>query len=469
MARNYSGYRSRQPLYNRFHSVRSLGNTIDRGVRAVGRYAGGSAVAGLANMAARAAQRRSQNRTAGLFGSGSRFRSVNDGSRFRVVNNGIASARRRIGKRQYIKSKVGKYVRKRMKSGMNVYDKLGSSIIVETPTVYDAQTDSSLFVGHGAAMDYFWASIGRALIRKLYESVGEGIEDWNKPPLGYQKRNIQTWYSRVNEASGYLSFDVLTAASYDQQAQNWVSTVKGLFAATDSNIQLYKMFLFGADGTYGTADASIDLTRLVVNYSINSRLTIQNVSLAGNSTAATTDDDLTTAITDNPLRGKVYQTMYRATGFRLETGPNTSATATSLNADNQYGLIRFKPRNTAGVDQTLAPYIRRVPAGKFFNAKAHNVSMRAGEIKTFSWKDVRSIKFQKLIDELKNSFTDTNNYFQRVGYAQCVGLEKMLNVADGGAEFPIKVHAKVQQVYACYVSQTHSVTPRLVSINGTVV
>lgn len=382
------------------------------------------------------------------------------------------SRRRSIRRRSRFRRRTFKG-RKTKKMNMRP-SKHGASLVVERSGVITGESAHAVYVGHGVSTEQFWANVCRAIVRKLFRILGQEITDWNHnvyATLSTTPLILDIGYSVAQNPTSILvdSTNLVIPAlpstlSYGAVSDTLFARFLALFTPADSNIVFYHISL-RENTALGTTNAKLDMSNVTVQYKVTSKLKLQNASLAGTTTTDIEDED-SGNVTANPLVGKLYYKKTRANGFKLQTAPingiNTWAAVVGTIANRGTGMINWVSSSAFVPDFQLK--FKKPPMGHMFQAQSKPYGMDPGQIKTLTWTDVRKIKFHKLIEIGKVSFTDNagDGYYQNIGKIQMVGLEKKMHCLSN--ESNIVLHWALEQHYSCVISKTLGVVPRIQQI-----
>jgi hypothetical protein len=406
-----------------------------------------------------------------LYGAGSRFNQRSSNAKFAVKTysgsggpGAIGTTAYRTGgsKKKWRRSrKTGRLTRKSRKRSYGRKRKpnwttSGCQITIERSGTGRCGSGETMYVGHAAATAVFWENLCRVIIRHLFKDAGEQISSWQDGIKGATNgRSIQYWYTDGTTTTDYVTrtISIVTPQTYDQLARALFADFQLQFTGSQADIELYKIFMFESAAPQAPL-GTLMLAEAKVMYEVYSKLKLQNTSLAGTTTAEA-DDDVTDNVTRNPVYGKTYISRHRGNGFRPTA---TEGAVISMIANPANGMFAQQ----SGV---MDPFYRKPPFASTLRAKVSNrFRCEPGEIKIVSWRDVRSVKLNKLIDELQKSFGDTQNNFQHVGYAQMVAFEKEMNCATN--ENPIAIHYALEQDYKHDLVFVRQRAPRIVEITA---
>lgn len=339
------------------------------------------------------------------------------------------------------------------------------------------------YVGHGPATKRVYSSVGRALMKVLWNRAGLNLKNWDElieglaPTVHYWI--VITYQELDSNTGGLVSQYIDITKTYATIADELVAKI----AAIAERVTFADMFLL--QGTSSTNSASTDLPRAKVNlddvhlfFEFYSTLKIQNRTL-GQAVSGVTGDgdaDLEDNIANNPLVGKCYTSDKKwQNGFTINQLPQASTIdLKQLSADNLTGIIQF-PSTIFDGTPALQNYCRKPPPPFVFGvAKASTVVIRPGEIRPskISFKCTMKFNtfFMKYIYESLRTITTGpfNSKDFLFGHAEMIGIEKYLESRVESA--PISLACQIDQTYICYAKTKadYRSIPRVEVANPTV-
>lgn len=368
--------------------------------------------------------------------------------RYRVATTGYFKGRLRKGRWKKFSSKVAKRLKYNIQGIEHVEERRG------------VQTDSQcVYVGHSIASYQLMLDVSRAIVRAIWKKAGIDVTDFNTAIPMSATNSYQlsfTYLKDVTSTGAWFGYPITITlgTTYNQLATSLhdsfvvlmtdaVPTVEGPW----QHLKIYEFSLVNGVGTaYEQIMARIPATALNIDLAFTSKLTMQNQTLAAG--GADVQDELTTNVENNPLKGKLYKSMKMSNGLTCKYKPNLSTTAfRNLIADSDTGMI-LESGGSLGNAMYYKP-----PDPYFFNStKAVNVNLAPGAIKV----DTIHFKRRMTIDRFFQVFGNAmwrrtnqtppfNQTWVPFGLAHVVGFEKTLD--SGASEANLRVAYELEQKY----------------------
>lgn len=321
-----------------------------------------------------------------------------------------------------------------------------------------------VYVGHAIASQQVVQSVARAIVRAIWKKAGVDVVDFdNNIPMSAINSYTFSWkYIKDVTSNGVWvtrNINIVLGTSYERLAEDIVTDM--VLVMTDANpvvegpwqtIRVCDFTLISGLGTDNEqVMARITANGLNVEFDFYSSLAVQNITLAA--AGGDINDELSTNVENNPLKGKIYQSTNMSNGLLVRYKPN-SATPSFRNmvADRASGLI-VENASFMGSDMYDKP-----PPAPFFNCvKSSGVILQPGQIK----KDVIKFKNTMHINKFLNTFAvsmwrNTNlagspeaETWVPFGLAHVVALEKVLD--SGSTEQNVNVGYEVTQYYKSFI------------------
>lgn len=334
-------------------------------------------------------------------------------------------------------------------------------------TIDDA---NAVYVGHSIASMIVVKVVARAIVKAIFLKAGIDITDFdNVVPMSATNkyRFFHKYIKDVTSTSTYVTdaYDIVSGNTFNQVADNfvdrWEAAVTDGTPTSEGPWQIMRIVEFGLlSGTgepYEALMARIDGSALYINFDFVSTLQAQNQTLGAN--GADTNDELTTNIENNPLKGKVYKSRKASNGLTTKWKPNTSTPGfTNLIADKDTGLI------TQTATDLSDDLYKKPPQGFFFNSTAQaNCMLQPGQIKHDTIKFSRKMYVDRFMQIFTNAVWRAANQstpfvqcWVPFGFAHVVGMEKLLD--SGSSEQNIRLGFEVTSTYRAKVDIAKSVT-----------
>lgn len=381
--------------------------------------------------------------------------------RYRTQVTGHYKGRLRRGKWR----KYSKNVTKRMK-----YAVYGVHHVEERRGV---QTDSQcVYVGHSIASFQVGIDVCRAIVRALWKKAGVDISDFALavPMSATNSYTLSFSYLKDVTSTGSWSSQPITitlGTSFAQLAQNLYDNFVVLMTDASPTVegpwQALKIYEFnlsnGVGSAYEQIMARIPASAMTVEIDFKSLLTVQNHTLAA--AGADVQDELTTNIENNPLKGKLYKSMKMSNGLTCKFKPNATTTGfRNMIADIETGMIL-----ESGASLGHSMYYKPPDPFYFNSTKAVNINLAPGAIKTDTIKFKRTITLDRFFQLFGNAMwrrtnqvAPFNQTWVPFGLAHVVGCEKALD--SGSSEANIRVAYELEQHYRVKINyQSAPVVP----------
>lgn len=356
---------------------------------------------------------------------------------------------------------------------VNKFATQGSIYLNETTALVSSSTNATAVIGHGTACSQIMRSMARAILRKLFAGAGEQIEDWSKYPRGPQNaRVIKYWYTTNNTPAQYterffgpITTDVAAAGvpatagarTYFVLANDLADDMWTILLAGDANVQFYQFEMSDWNGgAQSQVCSSIDASRMTFEFNVNSKLTVQNTSVATGGDTANAN-----AVSDNPVLGKKYTR--NKNHFPLETMTYRAITTPqSIVADKDTGVISAGT-NSTGALAGLPEYFRRPPSKTAMQAlTCTDVYFRAGQIKQFSFNHKFSYTMNTMVKKFQQMLSVDSTFAMDFGKSEVLVLRKQLSTS---AESNMTFEMKVEQKYSCLLKNTRAYAPMIIALD----
>lgn len=340
-------------------------------------------------------------------------------------------------------------------------DTQGATIKIETGGIYEVDTSDTAYIGHSVAKEQVIFSIGRVILKQLMNRARIPIKSWQASPnfdlTATQFYWISITYQNItNSGSNQFLYQLNSVASWDTLAKGLANKIVDDLTPTVP-CKMVKISLFkGTSAVDATkTDASIAVINaddLHLHFEIYSKLNVQNRTI-GQAVSGVTGDgdaDLETNIVNNPLRGKVYTSTKKwLNGF------NTNYQELGILPEN---FIANKTFGWIHTDSSLSAVgstdLKKPPPPWYFGvSKAQPCTLKPGEIKSSVIKFKTSMKIntflQKYTLQMADNFSTSNLDMMPFGFAEMIGLEKILDSRDE-TSIKISLSWELNQTYICY-------------------
>jgi len=321
-----------------------------------------------------------------------------------------------------------------------------------------------VYVGHSIASQQVVQSVARAIVRAIWKKAGVDVTDFDlNIPMSATNSYTLSWkYIKDVTSTGVWTTNnigIVLGTSYEKLSEDLVTAM--VLAFTDANptnegpwqtLRVCDFTLISGLGTPAEqAMARITANGLNIEFDFFSSLAVQNITLAA--AGGDINDELSTNVENNPLKGKIYQSTKMSNGFLVRYKPNASTPSfKNMIADRASGLI-VEAASAMGSDL----YDKPPPPALFSTTKSSPVLIQPGQIK----RDVIKFKNTMHIDKFLNTFAvsmwrNTNlsgspegESWVPFGLAHVVALEKVLD--SGATEQNVNVGYEVTQYYKSFI------------------
>lgn len=312
------------------------------------------------------------------------------------------------------------------------YSEVGSVAIVERGGV---QSDANAcYLGSATSpFNAVYYSIMRAIVKQLFNQMGISIINWDTPipTTNGQWECAFTYYEGTTDQTINTSSSVSILSTH---TFNTFATALGdqIFSSFSTNVSHQFVEFYINDTTnYGAAPmrkASIRIEDCTLYLQNSVKFQLQNRTQANQ--ALNADDDLTTNISNNPLRTKLYQGNFDGFVPKYRDPTVLSGWGNGFVADIDTGLIVKDADDTIGVAAITNTTFNKPPDGKVFKncTKTVNLVIKPGEIKhhTLTWKHKGTLNsfFNKYV---KNMLVNNVEDIVYLGKSFMFGAEKFLD------------------------------------------
>lgn len=318
------------------------------------------------------------------------------------------------------------------------YNVKGSVIKIENGGVHDVSTINANYIGHSIATNQVWRSVTRAIVKALYIQAGITFTNWNDgaPYSG----KIGTYYvSNPSSATSISGFEttVTSGDTYIAIADALLASWRSAFSGSIYH-EFVRFYLTDESNTVSVQVAQIMAKHFYIDFSMSSRLAVQNRTLSQSG------DDVDTDITNNPLIGKVYGVTKHWANY-IEPNDRTSGDMVGkFVADANNGTLLIKSSDTNSLQMKKPP-----PAWFFGMKKETKIVCKPGEILNNYLTFKANMSLNTFAKKLMVTIADSSTKNSEFGTVQMFGLEKLLDSQrTSGSGTTISLGYEINQTYS---------------------
>ena len=345
------------------------------------------------------------------------------------------------------------------------YAEKGSKILIERG---GTQTDANaLYIGTSTSpINQVYISVCRSIIKQLFTMVGHRIISFeelipmditNQYELGYSYYVATSNTIQTTPASQAIP----NTSTYNALATNLFTNIVGTFTANSSH-QFSQFFL------KQSAVAGMTQPRLVavvkaedVKVYIDSYASLKVQNRTKSSTGADAQDEDGQNISNNPLRGKIYEGNYSGFTPRYRNPANLANWGNGFVADPSTGVI-VKDADDSDPTQTNKP-----PNGTYFRntTKTVNIIINPGQIKYHTLKHKFNMNLTVFFAKYSRHLVDNSlQDISYIGKSFMFGLEKTLDSRDSDSDISVGWEL-THSIKSAIVVKPNTMSTTILSIN----
>lgn len=357
-----------------------------------------------------------------------------------------------------------KRFRARHKTTRDVSSMAGAQLKTENRGVISSA--ECVYIGHSAFADeVVLRVVVMALVRKLFKLARNDIVSWSDDQ-GYDGAFSEgtltlEWQNYPENTTQTNTFTITAGMSPISLVDTLITNMYTWFSAA-RDVQLRRLIYEASrTGSFVIGPPhTLDLEQCVLCINVNSKLAIQNRTLASSAVGA--DETNRNDVANNPLTGKIYRGA-GTNGFQFKYRNDTTDQETLLpDAD---GVISSVPSDMSAEQQLM---YKRPPNGRDIVGcqKDSGVFLNPGNIRSsvVFWKcNIGVNKFFSKLTRRFNLGSGAKKVKYNMGVTEVLGLQKR---CDTGVDEPnISAGYEMESMYKCYVKTKSSTVPAYVQKN----
>lgn len=313
----------------------------------------------------------------------------------------------------------------------------------------------AVYVGGGMAKNLVAETICFAIIRRLFQKMGQDITSF-EDSIYNSSGNMQlsyNWYTGSQDTSlSQINLNILTNQTYKSLAQTLLTSIQNNMG--DTPHQLHDIWLNTTTGSQ-QAHAIIRCSDTYVDFGHITKVAIQNRTKAGTTTLDENDEEIT-AVDNNPLRCRVYEGY--SNGAEPSYRQEGEANYEGFVANPDTGIINAKASNTA------VNTLKKLPYPSFFRktTSTRKFVLQPGEIKYVQVSYQKTISLNKLFEEHFIMFTSSHSQLVGLGKFIFVGCSKMLDTRT--LENPVLVGCEVNHLIRAKLHSRRTTAPPIIEV-----
>lgn len=364
---------------------------------------------------------------------------------------------------------VGKFKRKPKKVKFTKVRQSGTQSMIESGGVITS--DNALYVGHSVPGVALLKEVTRAIIKKLFQKLGhrvlsmqDKVQDDSTTYIVSPGRIRFAYRRSAGDPLQTIDTTLVADVTYDGAAQAVYANFITVMNTPSTRPELFfdEIMYFEHDSTGNvtrTPMAKLFLSALRVDIVVNSKLHLQNRTIAG--VSGTTDQSNMLDVANNPLDGKIYAGT--GSNAQLKFADNFSSLSDIFASNTENGLCTVVPASGSNYTDGMMSVYKRPPSSYAFKfvTKATTCRLDPGQIKSSFVKFTKRMSFARLMHDMYMYMYQVglgNAPRHPIGNFKMFGFEKRCNTTVD--EPQISVGYEVNATLTVGVFEKPSVTLR---------